>query len=294
MNVTISLVRELIARQFPHLSTRSVVKVEPGGWDNATFRLGSDMSCRLPRGAEYAGQVEKEHRWLPLLAPGLPQPIPLPIALGAPGIGYPYHWSVNRWLEGEPVSHVPVPDHELLAFDLAKFLNALYRIDTAGGPAPGTHNFHRGGRLSVYDAETRDAIRSLGDDIDTRAALSVWEEALEAKRRGPAVWLHGDVSPGNLLVDRNGRLSGVIDFGCCGVGDPACDFVIAWTFFRGQSRRAFSEGLAFDEPTWKRARGWALWKALIVASGLTETNAMDATDARTLIDEILSDPIGVS
>jgi aminoglycoside phosphotransferase (APT) family kinase protein len=258
------------------------------GWDNRTFRLGTDMSVRLPSAAGYAAQVAKEHRWLPRLAPRLPLPIPVPLALGVPAAGYPWHWSVYRWLDGENALIASIADLPQLATTLAQFLVTLQRIDPSGGPPPGPHNFWRGGPLTIYDPETRQALAALDGRLDTAAATAVWEAALAAPWSGPPVWLHGDVAAGNLLV-QGGRLSAVIDFGCSGVGDPACDLAIAWTLFSGASRAAFRAGLPLDNATWARGRGWALWKALITLVGSLHTNPPATDMARRVIDEVLAD-----
>ena len=192
------LVRKLIAGQFPHWAHLPVRRVAVDGWDNRTFRLGEELSVRLPSAAAYAGQVQKEQRWLPRLAPLLPLSIPEPVAMGEPGEGYPWHWSVYRWREGEIAERAEIADQRQLAVDVAQFLAALQRIDPAGGPPPGTQNFFRGGDLAVYDGETREALAALEGRIDTRAAWEVWEAALAAKWSGPVVWVHGDVSALNL------------------------------------------------------------------------------------------------
>lgn len=259
--INVELVRRLIALQFPEWSGLPVMAVEPGGWDNRTFRLGEHMSVRLPSALAYAAQVEKEQEWLPKLAPRLPVAIPVPLAKGAPAEGYPWSWSVYRWLDGEPVTASPIPDPTGLALSIARFLAALHRVDTTGGPPPGPHNFGRGGRLALYDAETRSTLAALAGRLDTAVAGDIWAAAL-SEWHGPALWVHGDMSAGNLLV-QDGALCAVIDFGCAAVGDPACDLVIAWTLFSGESREAFRAALPIDKDTWDRARGWALWKALI-------------------------------
>lgn len=288
VDINVSLVRELVTAQFPQWADLSIKPVEFDGWDNRTFRLGEDMSVRLPGAVRYAGQVEKEHRWLLRLAPLLPLPIPVPLAMGVPADGYPWHWSVYRWLEGENATIESISDLDQLATTLAQFLTALQRIDPAGGPPPGLHNFFRGGPLTIYDSETRDAIATLHGKIDTDAVTAVWEAALQATWHGPPVWLHGDVSATNLLVKR-GRLSAVIDFGCSGVGDPACDLTIAWTLFSGESREAFRAALPVDRASWARGRGWALWKGLITLAECMNTNSLEAGKARRAIDEVLAD-----
>lgn len=283
-----ALVRRLIAGQFPQWSQLPIRPVTPSSWDNRTFRLGDTMVVRLPSGEDYAEQVAKEQRWLPILAASLPLSIPMPLALGQPAPGYPWSWSVYRWLEGESASSGTVADLTELASSLGRFLSALQRIDAAGGPVPGPHNFHRGGALGIYDGQTRQAIAALKGKIDVDAATAVWEAALASAWQRPLVWVHGDISAGNLLVQA-GRLSAVIDFGQLGVGDPACDLAIAWTFFKGASRQAFCDALPLDAETWARGRGWALWKAVIVAYGVVEATATEAAYAWRTVNEVLAD-----
>ena len=288
MNIDVPLVGRLVATQFPQWANLPIKPVEPGGWDHRTFHLGEHMTVRLPSAAAYAIQVEKEHRWLPRLAPFLPLPIPAPLAMGAPAEGYPWHWSVYRWLQGEIATIQRIADLRQFAITLAQFLVALQRIDAAGGPPPGPHNFFRGGPLTVYDGETRQAIAALDGKIDTDAVTAVWEAALAATWRGSSIWLHGDVSAGNLLVE-SGRLSAVIDFGSLGVGDPACDLSIAWTLFEAESRKVFRADLPVDNATWARGRGWTLWKALIAFAELPGVNPLEARESRRVIDEVLAD-----
>ena len=286
MSLDAGLVRRLIAAQFPQWADLAVEKVEPGGWDNRTFRLGPAMSVRLPSARRYAAQVEKEHLWLPRLAPQLPLAIPEPLAMGRPGEGYDWPWSVRRWIEGTPAPAGGGPDPTRLAADLAGFLSALQAADAEGGPPAGAHSFHRGGDLAVYDGETRAAIAALSDRIDAAAAATVWEAGLAAAWAGPPVWAHGDIAAGNLLLDGAGRLCAVIDFGGCAVGDPACDLAIAWTLFSGESRAAFRRALPLDAGTWARGRAWCLWKALIVWAGAPGANPDGAGDCPRLVAEL--------
>jgi aminoglycoside phosphotransferase (APT) family kinase protein len=295
--ITPRLVSRLVATQFPHWADLALTRVELDGWDNTTFRLGERLSARLPSADRYVPQLEKEHRWLGVLAPQLPQRIPEPVAKGVPGCGFPRPWSVYRWLPGEVATVERVGDLNRFAIDLADFLAALYAIDPAGGPPAGEHSFFRGGPLATYDGDARAAIAALNGEIDTAAATSVWEAALAAPWHGPAVWVHGDVTAANLLV-RCGRLSAVIDFGCSTVGDPACDMAIAWTFFHGDSRDAFRERLAVDDATWARGRGWALWKAMITLAEALRARPPDVDRAglrfgwpegvRGVVDEVLA------
>ncbi len=282
------LVRRLIAGQFPQWADLPVRAVPDQGWDNRTFRLGESLSVRLPSAAAYAAQVEKEAAWLPRLAPQLPLPIPEPVAMGEPSGDYPWRWSINRWIEGETVGCAAHLDLTALASALGAFLTALRSADASDGPAAGPHSFWRGGPLATYDGEARRAIAALGERIDERGATGAWKSALAGRWEGPPVWFHGDVAAGNLLT-REGRLSGVIDFGCCGVGDPACDLAIAWTLFDGESRTAFREAVGLDAPTWARGRGWALWKALIVLAAAPGADRRDAADCPRIIAAIVDD-----
>jgi aminoglycoside phosphotransferase (APT) family kinase protein len=194
---------------------------------------------------------------------------------------------VYGWLDGTDAGTSPVTELTRFATDLAAFLAALQRVDATGGPPPGPHDFFRGAPLDRYDSETRRAVELLGDTIDRHAVTAAWERALSSDWPHPPRWFHGDVAVGNLLV-REGRLAGVLDFGTSGVGDPACDLVIAWTLFDGESRAAFKAGLPpdLDEETWARGRGWALWKALIVRAGIAPG---DAAEAGPVIAAVLAD-----
>lgn len=275
-----------MAAQFPQWAHLTVAPVPVEGWDNRTYRLGDAMTVRLPTHASYAPAVDKEHHWLPLLAPHLPVAVPVPLAKGAPGEGYPFHWSVRRWMDGETASLARLTSMTEFAAAVAEFVLALQGIDASAGPLAGAHSFYRGAPPAHYDDETRRAVAALSGVIDGPAALRAWDEALAAQWDGPPRWFHGDVAVGNLLV-RDGRLSGVIDFGTSGVGDPACDLVIAWTFFADASRDVFRRLVGQDDGMWARARGWALWKALITLAG--DVDGPSAQENRRLIDDLLTD-----
>lgn len=284
-----SLVQRLLAAQFPSWAGLPVAPVPSAGTDNALYRLGADMVVRLPRIHDAAGQAPKEHRWLPRLAPFLPLAIPAPLASGEPGEGYPWGWSVYRWLEGETATDAGIGDPEQAALDLAGFIAALQRIDAADGPPPGESASTRGEPLARRDAETRAAMAALRGVLDVEAAAAVWDAALRAPPwSGPPVWIHGDLLPTNLLV-AGGRLCAVIDFGCLGVGDPACDGMAAWTILPAQARALFRAALAVDDATWARARGWALSFGLIALPYYATSNPALAGIARRAIDEAVKD-----
>lgn len=283
--VDVSLVRRLIASQFPQWADLPVRPVVLSGWDNQTFHLGDRMSVRLPTAREYSLAVDKEHRWLPILAPRVPLPIPVPLARGMPDDGFAFPWSVYEWIDGEPAGIGTIDNLSEFADSLAAFLAALRHIDSTGGPEPGLHNWFRGGPLQVYDAQTRQAIEVLDGHVPRDTVTEIWQSALSAGWDGRPVWFHGDVFPGNLLV-RDGALAAVIDFGTCGVGDPACDLTIAWTLLSGASREAFRARIDVDSGTWARGRGWALWKALITYARTLHRDQATAAEAKRVIDEI--------
>ena len=261
-DITPALAGRLIAAQFPPWAGLPIVPVEIDGWDNTTFRLGGDMLVRLPSGEAYVPQIEKEQRWLPIIGQHLSVRIPEPVEKGQPCAEFPRPWSIYRWIDGEPAGAKRPESPTTLAAQLAAFLRELQAIDAHDGPAPGAHSFFRGGPLSAYDVETRASIQLLADEIDADGATVTWQAALDSSWDREPVWVHGDVAPSNLIL-REGRLCGVIDFGCCAVGDPACDLVMAWTFFNAESRERFRREVGLDDDTWRRARGWALWKAVV-------------------------------
>lgn len=282
IDVDADLAARLIAAQFPHWAALPVRAVDRQGWDNRTFRVGDRLKARFPRAAGYAAQAEKEAQWLPELAMHLPVPIPAPVAIGAPGEDYPFAWSVQTWIGGAVVD-TRLAESVALARDVADFLTALRAAPAAGAPLAGAHNFHRGGRLAMYDSEARAAAEALRGEIDAKRALTAWDAALATEWGKPPVWVHGDTAAGNLLVE-GGRLCAVIDFGCLGAGDPACDLVIACTLFRGEAREVFRRQVDLDEDCWARARGWALWKAMI-----TLARTREDAEARRVIGEALEE-----
>ncbi len=286
MAIDAALVTELIADQFPKWAGLPVTPVSPQGWDNRTFRIGDDLSARLPSAAGYAPQVLKEARWLPHLAAYLPVRIPEPVALGHPTPSYPFAWSVSRWRDGVVLSRAEVLDRAGIAEDLAAFLVALRGVPAADGPPAGLHSAYRGGPLAHYADEAFQALNHLDQATSSRAG-QLLRVALATRWDHDPVWFHGDVAADNVLV-REGRLHGVLDFGCTGVGDPACDLVIAFTWLDVRQREVFRRAVALDEDTWRRGRGWALWKAAIT---LADTTAPPARhhEQRQTITAVLQD-----
>ncbi|KAA6463387.1 aminoglycoside phosphotransferase family protein [Acidobacteria bacterium AB60] len=287
-----AMVRQLLAAQFPQWASLSVEPVLPLGTDNVLYRLGNEMVVRLPRRQRTVETLLKERLWLPTLARELPVPVPTPIVEGEPGEGYPFPWSVYSWLRGENATINGIHNLNQFANDLADFITALQKVDSSAGPAPGEHNFFRGAPLKSRDEMTRAAIERLGDQIDRAAVSAVWETALAVgENEHSPVWIHGDLDFRNLLVEL-GRLSAVIDFGCLAVGDPACDFMVAWKLFRSDSRDPFRTRLAIDDRTWSRSRGWVLSQALMILSYYDlENNPTLVLEAEQWLKEALTDTL---
>jgi aminoglycoside phosphotransferase (APT) family kinase protein len=262
-----SVIRALVDEQFPAWADRPLDPRPAGaGSDHVVHRLGIDLAVRLPLRADAAAQVGVEQRWLPRLAAALPVPIPAPVGHGRPGRGVPWPWSVVRWLPGVDATRATVTDHHALARDLAAVVRALWSLPPEG-PAPGPRNGGRGAPLATRVDELDAAVADLRADpepgIDLAAALDRWRDALAAPpHAGPPRWAHGDLLPGNLLVT-DGRLGGVVDFGCCGVGDPAVDLLPAWAVLPTNARATFRDALEVDDATWRRGRGWAVSFGLI-------------------------------
>ncbi|GGT86838.1 aminoglycoside phosphotransferase family protein [Streptomyces violascens] len=280
------LVRALIAGQLPQWAGLAVERFPSGGTVNAMYRLGDDMVVRLPLVEGGASDVALEREWLPRLAPLLPTAIPEVVGFGRPAEGYPWPWSVYRWLGGTNPEAGALAEPSLLAEDLAGFVTAMRSIDLPGAPTA-----HRGGTVGLLDTETRAAIEHLRalpqEGIDCDAVTAVWEDALRAPDwDGPPVWLHADLMPGNLLVDA-GRLTAVIDFGCLGTGDPACDLFPAWNLLPADARQVFREAVDVDDATWNRGRARTLSQALIALPYYRTTNPAMAHNARHVIRAVM-------
>ncbi|GAA4118056.1 hypothetical protein GCM10022284_72690 [Streptomyces hundungensis] len=220
VDIDACLVARLISAQFPQWADLTIRAVASSGTDHVTFRLGADLGVRLPRTPWAAGQVEHDTTWLPRLAAQLPLAVPEPVAIGAPGQGYPFSWGVYRWLDGEAFQLDLVRDPAQAAADLAGFIGSLQALDATGAPVPADDPFSRGTPLAPRDALFREALDELRDEYDTGLVLAAWEASLAAEAwRGAPVWIHGDLLPGNLLV-AEGRLSAVIDFATLRAADP--------------------------------------------------------------------------
>jgi aminoglycoside phosphotransferase (APT) family kinase protein len=274
------LVRSLLEEQFPDLA-RLDLSLVANGWDNVLFRLGDDLSVRLPRRELAAALVEHEQRWLPELAPHLPLPVPAPVHAGRPGAGYPWAWSVCPWLPGEPALQTPPRDLTAAATALGEFVRALHAVPTPDQPPI---NPYRGVPLADRDDVTRAAMVQ----IDVPGALDEWERALTLPRwSGAPVWLHGDFHPGNVLV-HTGAVSAVIDFGDMTAGDPATDLFVAWALLPPDARDAFRVAAGdVDDATWARGRAWALAFGAVVMANSADNPAYHRL-GRRMVEAVLA------
>jgi aminoglycoside phosphotransferase (APT) family kinase protein len=265
-----ALVRRLVDAQFPQWAALPLALLEPAGSDHVIYRLGDELSVRLPRHADAIGQARREARWLPWLGPRLPLAVPVLVTVGEPGFGYPWPWAVHQWIEGRVATVEALSESADAAIDLARFLTDLQRLPTEDVSAE-----EFGSRpLAERDQATRAAIARVDGVFDVTAMTELWDAALSAPGwQRPPVWFHGDFHTGNLLTV-DGRLSAVIDFGELGIGDPACDLTIAFTLMTARTRAVFREALGVDDATWTRGRGWAL------ASGLNAYTSYAAVNPR--------------
>jgi aminoglycoside phosphotransferase (APT) family kinase protein len=278
------LVRSLLADQHPDLAERRL-QVVANGWDNVVVRLGDDLAVRLPRRAAAARLVEHEQRWLPEIARRVAHvaPVPEPVRLGRPALGYPWSWSVVRWLPGEVVGDRAAGP--AVARALAAFVGLLH----VPAPADAPVNPFRGVPLATRSAAVLDRLAT-ADVPRARELAALWRTAAAAPTHtGPPVWVHGDLHPFNVLVERapgGDRLSAVVDFGDVTAGDPAVDLATAWLTFDREGRRTFRALVAADDATWTRARGWAV----SIASALwTSDDRAFRTVGRRGIDATLDD-----
>ena len=277
------LVRRLLASQHPQWAELPVERVPSAGTDNAIYRLGDDLAVRLPRIHWSVDNVAKEQKWLPVLAPHLPLAVPVPVAVGEPEEAFPYPWGVVRWLRGELATVDRLDDPVQAALDLAAFVRALQSIDSTGGP-----KHHRGLPIRLADQMVRTGIAGVRDEIDGDAVIEVWDRVVTAPDYdGPPVWFHGDLSYLNLLA-RDGKLTGVIDWGSCGVGDPAIEMEPAWSLFPPDARQAYRDTIGVDDATWERGKGWVLTGAFGIPY-YRDTNPVLVADKVRAIDAVLAD-----
>jgi aminoglycoside phosphotransferase (APT) family kinase protein len=276
------LVRRLLAAQHPQWAELPIERVQSAGTDNAMYRLGDHLAVRLPRIHWSVDNVAKERTWLPVLAPHLPLAVPLPVATGNPDEVFPYPWSVVRWVVGEMATLDRLSDPVQAALDLAAFVLALQAVDPTGGPEP-----RRGFPVRLQDEGVRQGVAGLRGEVDGDAVIEAWNRVMAAPDYdGPPRWFHGDLAYLNLLAE-SGKLSGVIDWGTCGVGDPAIETIVAWSLFPPDARDAYRDALGIDDATWERGKGWVLTGVFGIPY-YRDTNPVLVADKITAIEAVVA------
>ena len=295
--VDLALVRALVADQLPAYASLPLHRLAASGSDNALFRLGDDLLVRVPRQPGGSRTIAREARWLPVVAPHLPVPVPEVVAVGAPALGYPEHWSVVRWIEGStPGGAASGAAGAALAADLAGVVTAL-RGAAVPDAALGDHELrlYRGLPLATRDQGTRESVEQCrgitGLDLDLDAALAVWDAAVRlpsSSRVAEPRWHHADLVAENLLV-RDGRLAAVLDFGALSVGDPTVDLIVAWDVLDAPSREAFRGAVGVDDESWLRGRAWALCLALMTFAYYWDTMPERCANRLAVAQAVLAD-----
>ena len=282
VHVDARLVRRLLRAQHPDLADRPLRRIGHG-WDNAIYRLGRDLVARIPRRALAAALIDTEQRWLPGLAATLPLPIPTPVRSGQPSAQFSWPWSITRYVPGRPIGAAALSGRTgLVAADaLAGFLSALHVPAPAGAPI----NPFRSVALTERSASFADRLPTAPAEL--RAGLdSAWGQALEAPpQAGADTWVHGDLHGLNVLASR-GRITGVIDFGDLCAGDRATDLAAGWFLLDSPARERLRVGLAVDDATWARARGWAVLLGLAFWTHSVQSPINAAIGARVLAEVV--------
>lgn len=293
--VSAALVHALVTQQFPQWAELPLRRVPSDGTSNAMFRLGEDLVARLPLMEWAVSDVHKEQQWLPVLARQLPVAVPVPVAQGAPGLGYPWPWSVHRWVDGHSLPPFPEPLGEQFARDLAGFVRALRGVDTAGvpgasrGPLVQQEPFTRVQLGALRAQVTSGELSAAEVEVDVDLIEALWDEAVAAPvPTEQPVWVHGDLLPGNVLV-RDGVLHGVIDWGALGVGVRHADLLGCWSLLTATERDTFREVLDVDEPTWLRGRAFALSVAVQALPYYWHSNAGMTGMALRVLGEVTAD-----
>lgn len=289
LNVTVDVVRRLITDQFPAWALFSIMPVHVEGTVNAIFRIGEGLAARFPLQPR---DVETTRQWLRSEADAALElsahtsfPVPEPVAIGEPGAGYPLPWSVQTWLPGTTASQQDPSNSGDFAHDLAKFIAEVRAIDVRGRSFAGDG---RGGDLRSHDEWMEVCFKQSEQLFDVARLRRIWARLRELPRESPDVMTHGDLIPGNVLVN-NGRLVGILDVGGLGPADPALDLVTAWHLLDAGPRKLLREDLRSDELEWERGKAWAFQQAMGAAWYYHSTNPPMSRMGRRTIERILAD-----
>lgn len=282
------LVKDLLLGQFPEWASDPIQIMQPEGTDNAMYRLGNNKLIRLPRTKGSSLNIEKEMTWLPKLEPSLPIPIPKIIGTGFPDKDYPFHWLICEWLDGLNPNQEGMLDEHMAAKDLGAFVKAMQHINPVNGPS-----CRRGKPLNTCDEEVKKSIPLLKELYDEKLISELWEFTSNVPLwEHDPVWIHGDLHSGNLLAKEK-KIVGVVDWGLAGVGDPACDMMVAWTLLGQEGRKIFRSIVQPDDDTWHRGRGWALFLGIVGYPYYRITNPIFASIAKRALDQVTTNHEGI-
>lgn len=284
VDINPELIKALLLEQFPEFTNHPLQKMHPEGTDNVLYRLGNDKLIRLPRTKSSSLNIEKELTWLPRLGPKLPISIPKILCKGLSNKNYPFPWLICEWLDGINPDQEDMVGKLKVAADLATFVNAMQQIPAKSGP-----NCRRGQPLNTCDKQVLQSIPLLNKLYDTSLLKKLWESAINVPHwKKEPVWIHGDLHAGNLIV-KDRILVGIVDWGLAGVGDPACDMMVAWTLLNQQSRKIFHSIIQPDDDSWARGRGWALFLGIVGYPYYRNKNPIFARIAKRALDQVIAD-----
>jgi aminoglycoside phosphotransferase (APT) family kinase protein len=288
--ISVPTVRALVDSQFPGWRELPVRQVVTEGTVNAIFRIGDELAARFPLSpqdpARARSGLTKEAAAAREISGRSRFPVPEPIALGEPGHGYPQPWSVQTWLNGVTATDEDPGESNGFAADLAEFIAAVRSIDTGGRTFIGEGRRGRGGDLKDHDQWLETCFRESEQFLDVPKLRRLWAQLRELPREAPDVMNHGDLTPGNVLVDA-GRLAGVLDVGDLGPADPALDLISAWNLLEAGPRQLLRTALGCGDLDWERGRAWAFQQAMGLVWYYVESNpSMSRMGLRTL-DRIL-------
>jgi aminoglycoside phosphotransferase (APT) family kinase protein len=288
LQVDEDIVRQLVGEQFPRWSALPIKQVRSAGTENAIFRIGDRLAARLPLRpqdpAKALTALTVETAATREFAAAAPVPSPEPVAIGAPGAGYPLSWSVRTWLPGHDAVAEDPAGSTAFAHDLAALIADLRSADTRGRRFDGTN---RGGRLRDHDEWMEICFRESEDLLDVARCRAMWNELRELPEVDPDVMCHTDLTPPNVLV-RDGRLVGVLDSGGFAPADPALDLVSAWHLLDDQQRTVFRRALDCGEIQWQRGMAWALEQAMGLVWYYAESNPVMSGWGRRTIGRLIA------
>lgn len=287
------IAKELIDSQFPQYKELKIEKIASQGHDNTTFQLGANYTISFPNKDMYQESIQSVYDFLPKIQEYLSIKIPIKMHIGNPSTLFSYRWSIQRYIEGQSSNLILESiDLNQFATELAKILKEFKNIknlDRENKLRPSPKNFFRGGDLIIYKSDIEQSLSILKDEqIDKVWINKIWKHAISVPWKGENLFVHGDIAQGNIIFNDN-KLEGIIDFGTMACGDPACDLMMAWNTFTGESRAIFKKIVDYDNDTWIRGMAWTLWKGLLEISQTSKSNANDWKNPQKVIEEIIED-----